>query len=217
MARYYKYIGMGVTNSIRYKRTKDIFENSRLYMGHYSEMNDPMEALYMGNNLTKAEIEKVRQGKPNIRMCCLSKSYSDVLLWAHYAEDHKGICIEVEVVDPDCEEININYEKILYRPQKYSSDIINKILSHKLIPWQNEQEIRYLRSLHIGSHTIEFLKVRITKVYVGCLLEQSDFNKYKKRIEKWLEDNHHPVVHIIHMQRRDLTYWNGSENTYLLP
>ena len=206
---------MGKPRSKRYEYTKDVFVNSRLYMGKYADMNDPMEAFYNGNLLTMTEISDIRNGKPNLRMCCLSRTYSDILMWAYYADSHKGICVEVEVNDTNAKKCTVEYDKHLYQPQNHSTTTIYEIMSHKLQPWRNEQEIRYLRNLNYGDDSIQFLDVRINRVFVGCLLSKTDVIIYQKRIKRWLKQNGYANVPIIQVQRGDLTYWNGRNRSPL--
>lgn len=39
--------------------------------------------------------------KPHFVIGCFAQSYSDILMWAHYADSHKGCCIEFEVSHND--------------------------------------------------------------------------------------------------------------------
>lgn len=52
MPKYYKYITFGRSNSKRRKWTMDIFRNNRLYLGHFNDLNDPIEAMFNANRLT---------------------------------------------------------------------------------------------------------------------------------------------------------------------
>ena len=216
MATYYKYREMGVSPSLVYKRTKDIFVNSRLFMATYSSMNDPMEAFYYGNMLTHDDIINIKRDKTKIRICSLSKTYSDVLMWAHYGGAHRGICLEVEIDDSNCSEREINYDSQLWTPNNNYNDVAEDIMSHKLIPWQYEDEVRFIRKLNGGEHNPQFLNIHITKVYLGCALTNNDVQKFQRRINCWLSSKHHPLVPVCQLQQDDLTYWNGNDHVCLL-
>ena len=60
----------------------DIFINKHLHLGHFSEMNDPMEAMFNASELTNYQIQQIKLKKPNIVIGCFSKTYSDVLMYA---------------------------------------------------------------------------------------------------------------------------------------
>lgn len=212
MSKLYKYVALGVRNSKRRRYTRDIFVNSRLFMPNYLEMNDPMEAWYECGGLTRPYIDDIRAGKPNLKMCCLSQSNSDVLMWAHYGDRHKGLCVEVEVQDTNVSKHKISYVKEL--PQLEGEIDINsaliQIMSHKLLPWQYEQEVRYLRTIRYGDTTPQYLSVHITKVFIGCWLNESEVNDIKRLLHSW-----NPSVIVEQIQRNELTFWNKSKKVKL--
>ena len=216
MAKLYKYREMGSFSSQTYRRTKDIFENSRLFMAQYFNMNDPMEAFYNANRLYEDEIRNIRADKTKLRICSLSKTYSDVLMWAHYGGSHKGVCIEVEVDDRDATEMEVHYRSQLWTPQTIYPNIAEDIMSHKFIPWQYEEEVRFIRKLNGRENDPQFLNIHITKVYLGCALSDDDRQKYERRINSWLSNNNHPLVPIYKLEQDDLTYWNGNDRPPLL-
>ena len=212
MTKLYKYRCFGKDNSKTYNRSRDIFLDSRLYMPQYTELNDPMEAIYYGDNISRDELENIRNGKFDIRICSLAKTYTDILMWSHYADSHKGFCIELEVnKDSNDSEVEICYDKGLWTPIGYYGDIIKDIMSHKLYPWQNEQEIRILRNMTNSGIIEPFLSINITKVYLGCALSDQEVEKYSRRINLWLKKGHHNSVPILQLTKHDLTYWNGSQ------
>lgn len=216
MAKLYKYRELGFSPSLTYRRTKDIFVNSRLFMAQYFNMNDPMEAFYNANRLLEDEIRNIRADKTKLRICSLSKTYSDVLMWAHYGGSHKGVCIEVEVDDRDATEMEVHYRSQLWTPQTIYPNIAEDIMSHKFIPWQYEDEVRFIRKLNGRENDPQFLNIHITKVYLGCALSDDDRQKYERRINSWLSNNNHPLVPIYKLEQDDLTYWNGNDRPPLL-
>lgn len=217
MTKLYKYRCFGKDNSMTYKRSRDIFQKSQLFMAKYSDMNDPMEAIYYGDKISRDELKNIRNGKFDIRMCGLSKSHTDILMWSHYADSHKGFCIELEVnKDSNDSEVEICYDKGLWTPIGYYGDIIKDIMSHKLYPWQNEQEIRILRNMTNSGIIEPFLSINITKVYLGCALSDQEVEKYSRRINLWLKNGHHNSVPIQQLTRNDLSYWNGTKEINIL-
>ena len=212
MTKLYKYRCFGKDYSATYKRSRNIFTESQLFMAKYSDMNDPMEAMYYGDNISRNELENIRNGKFDIRICSLAKTYTDILMWSHYADSHKGFCIELEVnKDSNDSEVEICYDKGLWTPICYYGDIIKDIMSHKLYPWQNEQEMRILRDITVGGNIESLLEINITKVYLGCALSNEEVEKYSRRINLWLKKSNHDSVPIQQLKRSDLTYWNGTE------
>ena len=77
----------------------DLLIKKRLYGATFSELNDPMEGFFISENFSETEWEAMREAKKKVRICSLSKTYDNALMWAHYADEHKGCCIEVEIPD----------------------------------------------------------------------------------------------------------------------
>lgn len=43
----------------------------------------------------KEKIDRIISDKNKLRICSFSHTYNPILLWTHYANEHKGIAIEV--------------------------------------------------------------------------------------------------------------------------
>lgn len=79
----YKYIGI--------KYALDIIENQWLYLSDGTDFNDPFDVTVTNSNTYK--IEHVS----GLRILSLTNSYQNKLMWSHYTEAHKGMCLTVEV------------------------------------------------------------------------------------------------------------------------
>ena len=134
MPKYYKYISFGRSNSRRRAWTLDIFINNHLYLGHFSEMNDPMEAMFDASYIMNNQIQQIKQKKPNIIIGCFAKTYSDILMWTHYANNHLGCCVEfeVEITEGDYLRPVIYDTHIVSSKEPYLLDQCIDILTHKL-------------------------------------------------------------------------------------
>lgn len=147
--------------------TNDI-KNNYLTFGNPKNFNDPMdpilrEWLNLRKKRSRSSIDKklfilLNNCIDNLRICCLSKKDSksdDVflnpLMWSHYADSHKGICIQYEITKDTLEAHN-NDEHILrignvkYRNRKAMSDYItlDNALLAKGECWSYEQEERLI-------------------------------------------------------------------------
>jgi hypothetical protein len=84
----------------------DIFCNKRFHTALFTELNDPMEGLFEYDPETSERyINQIKQEKGNLRTCSFSKNFKNLLLWAHYADGFKGICIEIEANDSSQNEL----------------------------------------------------------------------------------------------------------------
>lgn len=103
-----------------------------------------------------------------------------MLLWSHYANSHKGYCIEYNSIDI-LKQFQHFLLPVIYQEnylQTGISDIANpvapfdlaiKSITTKSIEWKYEQEWRIVRTCQSGDkseHTSEFPKP--TAVYLGC-------------------------------------------------
>lgn len=185
----------------------DILCKQRFHASSFFDLNDPMEGLFEYPESTKKEyIDAIVEGKRKLRICAFSKDCKNILLWAHYADGFKGICIEVDLREPQLEDIQ-DYEIVTveYSLQRvyFSNNTRNRvdempriILSKKNKVWKYEKEVRTLsidkyihdgisvKSVLLGLRTPEILKeaiFRITPSYIPIFETHiSDSNKIEK-------------------------------------
>jgi len=85
----------------------DILFNKRLYCCRADQLNDIREGdLRVGNDRGR-ELQIIEYGDAvarqlkELRVCALTKSFDNHLLWTHYANGYSGVVIEVEVDKAD--------------------------------------------------------------------------------------------------------------------
>ena len=140
--KLYKYISIHNTDENNNLKIKEDYKFNQLRFANPTTYNDPFESIQIQQlankhtehyrNTPKVMIEKdgIIQQYPtqsnamndlvnNLRLCCFSENspYSNeaMLMWSHYAKDHKGICLE------------FNFSDILNH-KNYSLDINNLFL-----------------------------------------------------------------------------------------
>lgn len=115
--------------------------------------------------------------------CSLSTKCDDVLMWAHYANSHKGIVIGVEL---DADYLGVHLQEVKYVDELPEWDILNYLkymegddshlemfirdLSVKSIHWKKESEYRIWRN---GPGYFRFKAEQVKEIYFGvnCDLE----------------------------------------------
>ena len=78
----------------------------RLKISTLEDLNDPFELIPfdLRNREVRVAVKNTREQLARTRgMLCFSATWSDPVLWAHYANKHKGICIGFEIPDDDTE------------------------------------------------------------------------------------------------------------------
>ena len=162
----------------------DIICNRRFYAAPFFELNDPMEGLFEYPADTKKEyIAAIVKGKRKLRICSFSKDPNNPLLWAHYADGFRGVCIEVDLQSlqrEDCKIVPVKYPPTRSRFSNDAKELVDrmpeKFLSRKSTAWEYEKEVRTLskgeyvqdgitvKSVLLGIRTPDVLKEAIAKI-----------------------------------------------------
>jgi len=165
----------------------DILCNQRFHASSFFDLNDPMEGLFEYPESTKQEyIDAIIEGKRKLRICAFSKDCKNILLWAHYADGFKGICIEIDLREPklgeteDYEIVTVEYslQRVYFsnNARHRVDEMPRIILSKKNKVWKYEKEVRTLsrdeyindgasiKSILLGLRTPEILKEAIFRI-----------------------------------------------------
>lgn len=134
----------------------DAIRMGYIYCPLFSEMNDPMEGSYrisrfINENSSNTE---VRNEIKTTGIASLSEVRDHEPMWAHYAEQFGGICIQYNVndllegLDSDVEITRMSYSEIAPTLESDTNDILDKArhcLSNKTIRWASEREWRIFK------------------------------------------------------------------------
>ena len=163
----YKYRGLQ-----SFKFLVDIFLKSRLYAAPYSDLNDPMEGQYLlsPSGSIDADMEKMLNSeKDRFRICSFSRNPDNQLMWAHYAEGHRGLVLGVDIREADCEVRDIIYEGPLNVGwHNFDSQAPLQVLSRKLSAWEYEEEVRAFVKNQF------FVSVEIKEIFLGSRMSNQD-------------------------------------------
>lgn len=161
----------------------DIVLHNRLYTAPYFDLNDPMEGHYTHNGDKKNEqmVKAIREGKGKLRICSLSETSEDALMWAHYADGSKGMVIGVNI-PKDHEAIRVCYNYQIpdfdsFQCQHTYPDYPKKILSCKLKAWAYEKERRIFTRK-------SYVPVEIGKIILGAKMPEKDKALIRKLVNR---------------------------------
>lgn len=108
-------------------------------------------------------------------ICCLTTNYRNTLMWSHYANHHKGVCLGFET-HRDLDSFFV--AKVRYTddfvPRNYFEDYEHSamiMLTTKSKDWEYEQEYRLVNE---RQGAIPFGKAALTEVIFGCKVTQDD-------------------------------------------
>lgn len=104
----------------------------------------------------------------NYGICCFSKKNDDVLLWSHYAEMHRGVCLGFEsALDPDTfDGFDVRYTNdfrsvdYFINPRK----AFNHLILTKAKAWEYEAEYRLFRD---SKGKVNYDRNALTEVHFG--------------------------------------------------
>lgn len=206
MGIYYKYKS---TNNE--DRIKALLKEQKIWASTYYNLNDPMEWFFESKD-SRFDQKLLDEYKGDARICCLSKTKNYGLMWSMYADEHRGICIELEVEDSE----NIKEDEELSPGYwtKYEVDYKNKpseiengypsvdeVLKVKSPQWNHEQEVRFVKMSSVDC----YLDVKINKVYVGCRATEDTKNLIRK-IKKE-SDHSYEIVDLSKSTTEKVNFW----------
>lgn len=146
----------------------------------------------------------VHQGFQNMGMCCFSKAFDNILLWSHYTEGHKGVCIEF-----DQEKLE-RIEKTVLIEMDYSDDfptakegIELRTAFRKSRCWEYEKEYRII---YPTKASVPFPKESIKRIIFGARTETEEIHKICDLIKNNGYENVSFVKADIHPFQYKLTY-----------
>jgi hypothetical protein len=122
----------------------------RLRVSRYADMNDPFELLAGGNIKSAAMLRTLKSFREEFNrdygLLCFCRRPISPLLWGHYADKHRGICLSFDI--PDETAMPVKYPENLlaveYDPatQTISEDSKRALVASKYKHWEYEVEVR---------------------------------------------------------------------------
>jgi len=205
--KIYKYYQLS-DDSTGNKRRLDSIRNNTIWASTCFEFNDPFECQYLYLNeidllemgITNPEEAKklwdsiMGQIQQRITTICFTKNPNDMPMWAHYANEHKGFCVEYEV-DNDKNLYPVFYSQNRMKAQSLFIELIycffNKdnngkglsaLLKYIMLTsafkdksWESEHEIRAIFINSIDDMTSKgrlfdcnTIGVHPTKIFIGA-------------------------------------------------
>ncbi|WP_053979998.1 DUF2971 domain-containing protein [Marinagarivorans algicola] len=162
--------------------SKVTFDNPELankLRNQYGREPTLSETMANANNFSRPEYHKINA--EDLRVLCLTKNPDNLLMWSHYAGQHKGCCFEFDL-RYDFEKSGLNSGDnwvpmaVCYkadRPQlsPFAKGRMKDAILTKSIEWKYEKEWRILRLNNVDSpdnNTVEYPKQFLKCVIIGC-------------------------------------------------
>jgi len=125
----------------------------RLKVSRFFDLNDPFE-LFAGEQSDRSFRKKMKDWAEKLNeqegVLCFTKGWRDPLMWSHYGDRHRGMCLGFDVCD-------LIVKPIDYRPERLSFDewkglnaadpprgLVERLLTTKFARWEYENERRVI-------------------------------------------------------------------------
>ncbi len=150
-----------------------------------------------GRIVLEEAIEKARELlRKKLGICCFTEIRDNILMWAHYAKQHTGFCLEFNVDNeffvPHARAIKVEYEVILpvlnvLQLDNYPKGELGEKLLIKANDWRYEQEWRIVDHKK-GPGIQNFPEDALSGVILGCRISEEN----KENIFRWCRKRKHP-------------------------
>lgn len=169
-------------------------------LGQFDRLNDPFELLcaHMGDPEHRIVLKYIREGfAKRYGIVCMGAHWKSPLMWAHYADNHTGVCLGFDVPDDKVRKVLYAPDRILLDidPKKplrgISEDTLKQLAFTKYFQWSYEQEWRIFGRLEEpdpenGFYYVPFgPMLTLGEIIVGtrCNASVGSFRKYLKGLE----------------------------------
>ncbi|QKQ26313.1 DUF2971 domain-containing protein [Candidatus Reidiella endopervernicosa] len=126
--------------------------NERIKISLIDDLNDPFE--FLGVDLSNKSFRQAfKAGRCRSKECGIisfSKDWNNPLMWAHYGDKHKGMCLGFDIHDSHIKEVTYFPERMapeVDMEKKYgglTEDIVVNLMCTKYIGWKYENEVRVI-------------------------------------------------------------------------
>lgn len=147
----------------------------------------------MKNHLIGANVQKIHKMQEAMKVCSFCEEHTQLLMWSHYADNHKGFCIEYNISKWKPNDIrNRILHPVIYQTEFY--DVTEHLLSqvqkqtfNNLYPvisgstkskeWEYEKEWRFIFQIGDSFPTQNYSMSCQSKVFLGHRISLENKNK----------------------------------------
>jgi len=148
--------------------------------------------------------KSIEDTKKNIGILCLSDRPDNLLLWAHYADQHHGVCLEFDVLADSaafCIPKKVSYDDAfpVINYLRDQSSVVDA-LSHKSKDWQVEGEYRVIKHNVTGLQDVK--PEALSKVILGMKCDDNNIDTMLQALKR----NNYPNTQLCQAHRSDKEY-----------
>lgn len=146
----------------------------RLKISTLDDLNDPFELLpfEMTSKKKRQALNQARKERGRMHgMLCFSSNWHDPVIWAHYSDKHRGLCLGFEIPSQRGDRVDYAPERLPF-PENLGLSHATRWTYTKYRNWSYEEEIRCFTTLDTPSEGLYFVEfgeiLRLVTVIVGA-------------------------------------------------
>jgi hypothetical protein len=162
------------------------------------DLNDPFELLPNIRKLADRKFESYRKEtlSKDYVLFCFSETYNSSLMWGHYGDNHRGVCLGFWINDISLFKVKYKNRRVKFTNTDISSEnqklkFLKKLITTKSSDWRYEREQR----LMLPKHSLSQIKDKfyygfkenefeLRFVYLGMRCS-SKITKYQSLLKKY--------------------------------
>lgn len=140
---------MRLYHFVNEKNGLDDIKKRRLKIATFSDLNDPFElfSIELSNSSLRRAFNVLKNELSSNRgILCFSRSWHNPVLWSHYADKHRGICLGFDLPDDKVDSISYSRKRLVAQidsfispPDEDSLNLMKKLLFTKYEHWKYEE------------------------------------------------------------------------------
>lgn len=154
------------------------------------------------------DLERLRQDIQNdvdkVGILSLTEKHDDLLMWSHYANGHRGLCLEFaasvdEAFFRGAQPVVYSDERSIFDPRQPETKQVEIVVLTKSKHWTYELEWRIVEHQK-GEGPYKFPAETLTGVIFGCRTSDKD----KTKVQRWIHKGGlTPTIYQAKQKRRD--------------
>lgn len=178
----------------------DALKNSYFYLSNPKDFNDPFDCnrnliLEEQRELKDCEYIELLNDISDIGIVCFSENGMEPLMWSHYTNSYKGICLKIntELLIKRLSDEQI-LKAVIYSENPNSISINAPFAKYyqyflKLNNWNYEKEWRFLHNHpNLSDNRIFYNSACIEEISLGYKFFESNSNVYSKKFDELILD-----------------------------
>lgn len=109
-------------------------------------------------------------------IACFMSNCDNLLMWAHYADSHKGVCLKFDILeDTDffspAKKVVYTKDYPIYNYLENKNDFVNQMFFTKSNEWEYEGEVRVIKN---KKDNYQFKENSLKELIFGCNISEND-------------------------------------------